>query len=81
MEKKAHPYIAPVIITDILTKQKLFKRYYFLPFEEAKNRLNEIIAKNRDLDYRTGSLKRIILINEVERFLKEYDLLDTIKLI
>ncbi len=80
MEKKAQPYIAPVLITAILTKQKLFKRYHFLPYEEAKNRLNEIICNNRGLDCRTGSLKRILLVSEVERFLKEYDLLFTIEI-
>ncbi len=79
MKREIYPYIPTVQITDILTKQKLFKRYYFLPYLEARTTLNEIICKNRGLSKRAGSLKRILLINEVEAFLKAYDLLYTIK--
>jgi len=79
MKRERYPYIPTVQITEVLTKQKLFKRYHFLPYLEARNTLNEIICKNRGLNKRTGSLKRILLISEVESFLKAYDLLFTIK--
>ena len=80
MQENRYPYIPTVLVTEVLTKQKLFKRYYFLPYQEAKATLNEIICKSRGLNKRTGSLKRILLVNEVQSFLESYDLLYTIRL-
>lgn len=58
----------------IYTKKQLFRKYYYLPFEEAQATLNEIICRNRGLDYNTGKLKRILLPQEVKEFLKVYDI-------
>lgn len=58
----------------IYTKKKLFRKYHYLPEEEMRIILNEIIAKNRNLPYDRAKYKKIIRPNEVRLFLEAYDL-------
>lgn len=58
----------------IYTKKELFKKHYFLPEAEMRNTINEIIAKNRNLEISVAKYKKNLRPIEVREFLKAYDL-------
>jgi hypothetical protein len=58
----------------IYTKKKLFEKYNYLPEDEMRVVLNEIIAKNRNLAFDIAKYKKILRPTEVRLFLEAYDL-------
>lgn len=58
----------------IYTKKKLFEKYYYLPEEEMRTTLNEIIAKTRNLPFEVAKYKKKLRPSEVRLFLEVYDL-------
>lgn len=58
----------------IYTKKKLFEKYYYLPEDEMRVTINEIIAKTRNLTFEVAKYKKKLRPTEVRLFLEEYDL-------
>ncbi|CAL2075312.1 hypothetical protein [Tenacibaculum sp. 190524A02b] len=58
----------------INSKQKLLGKHSFIPVNEARNVLNEIIAKNRGIPLKVARYKKLLLPKEVKEFYKSYDL-------
>lgn len=50
-----------------MTKSKLFKELNFLPINELRKKVNEVIAFNRNLSLDKAKYKKIIRPNELEQ--------------
>ncbi len=57
-------------------KKTLLFKYPFIPVNEGRATINEIIAEKRNLPLEKAKYKKSLRPNEVLEFLKRYDLLE-----
>lgn len=49
-----------------MTKAKLFKQLYFIPFRELRECINNVIAENRNIPLEKAKYKKYLRPNEAE---------------
>ncbi|CAM1355869.1 hypothetical protein [Tenacibaculum halocynthiae] len=59
----------------ITSKKKLIGKHTFIPINEARVTINEIISKQRGIPLEVARYKKLLRPSEVRAFFKLYDLI------